>query len=229
MGRHSAPFLASQHWPTPDETPLYEPLSDQSVSFDNFDRPLSGSYFPLPRYAPPGEQPAPAETQRRLAPISLSAAVVVVLLLTVGVIIGSKSYPPAGIALSPSFSVAPVIVTAPTYATAATGSAPILTMPTAAATPAVVGAPDTVIAPPVATPTPKVTTPAAPRTTSAGRTATMTISIPSACYPLSITGRCYLPGQICRDSDHGDVGTAINGNPIMCVNVNGWRWEPVLE
>jgi hypothetical protein len=35
-----------------------------------------------------------------------------------------------------------------------------------------------------------------------------------------------MPGEFCRTSDHNATGVAANGEPIRCVNNNGWRWEP---
>jgi hypothetical protein len=48
----------------------------------------------------------------------------------------------------------------------------------------------------------------------------------AACYPLSDEGNCYQPGEFCRDSDHGVSGTDANGDPIVCEDNDGWRWEP---
>jgi hypothetical protein len=49
---------------------------------------------------------------------------------------------------------------------------------------------------------------------------------PSGCYPLSKSGNCYEPGQLCRTSDHGASGVAGDGRSIVCANNDGWRWEP---
>ncbi len=48
----------------------------------------------------------------------------------------------------------------------------------------------------------------------------------AACYPLSDEGNCYQPGEFCRDSDHGVSGIDANGDPIICEDNDGWRWEP---
>ena len=43
--------------------------------------------------------------------------------------------------------------------------------------------------------------------------------------PLTNTGKCYAPGQYCRNSDRDKSGVAGNGEKIVCKNQNGWRWE----
>jgi hypothetical protein len=53
-------------------------------------------------------------------------------------------------------------------------------------------------------------------------------SAPAAsCHPLTNGGNCYEPGEFCRKTDHGSTGVAGDGKPIVCINNNGWRWEPV--
>lgn len=47
-----------------------------------------------------------------------------------------------------------------------------------------------------------------------------------ACYPLTNGGNCYEPGEYCRNSDHGAIGVAGDGESIVCADNNGWRWEP---
>ena len=49
----------------------------------------------------------------------------------------------------------------------------------------------------------------------------------ATCHPLTNSGKCYEPGEFCRNSDHGRFGVAGNGERIRCENNNGWRWEPV--
>jgi hypothetical protein len=46
------------------------------------------------------------------------------------------------------------------------------------------------------------------------------------CYPRSDEGTCYRPGEYCRDPDHGVTGRAADGEPIVCRDNGGWRWEP---
>jgi hypothetical protein len=48
----------------------------------------------------------------------------------------------------------------------------------------------------------------------------------STCHPLTNSGKCYEPGEFCRNSDHGARGVAGNGEKIRCEDNNGWRWEP---
>jgi hypothetical protein len=49
---------------------------------------------------------------------------------------------------------------------------------------------------------------------------------PSGCYPKTSSGNCYEAGEYCSNADHGMTGVAGNGEPIICENNNGWRWEP---
>jgi phosphatidylserine/phosphatidylglycerophosphate/cardiolipin synthase-like enzyme len=49
---------------------------------------------------------------------------------------------------------------------------------------------------------------------------------PNRCYPRSSSGRCYEPGEYCSNADHGKSGVAGNGEPIVCEDHHGWRWEP---
>lgn len=51
-------------------------------------------------------------------------------------------------------------------------------------------------------------------------------STPSGCHPLTDGGKCYEPGEYCRDSDHGASGVAGDGKTITCEDNDGWRWEP---
>lgn len=46
------------------------------------------------------------------------------------------------------------------------------------------------------------------------------------CYPLNHAGRCYVPGEPCRDSDLGVAGIAGDGQTIVCEDVHGLRWVP---
>lgn len=47
-----------------------------------------------------------------------------------------------------------------------------------------------------------------------------------SCHPLSKAGNCYMPGQQCAKTMHGESGKAGNGAKIRCVDVRGlWRWE----
>ena len=50
---------------------------------------------------------------------------------------------------------------------------------------------------------------------------------PAGCHPLTDSGKCYEPGEFCRDSDHGVTGLAGDGETIRCEDNDGWRWEPV--
>ena len=49
---------------------------------------------------------------------------------------------------------------------------------------------------------------------------------PTSCSPKTSSGNCYEPGEYCSDADHGTSGVAGDGEPIVCENKNGWRWEP---
>lgn len=69
-------------------------------------------------------------------------------------------------------------------------------------------------APPTSAPKPKATPPPEPTQTS------------TDCSPKTSSGNCYEPGEYCSVADHGMTGVAGNGEPIICENNNGWRWEP---
>ena len=47
-----------------------------------------------------------------------------------------------------------------------------------------------------------------------------------ACHPRTSSGNCYEPGELCSDADHGMKGVAGDGEPIVCRDNDGWRWEP---
>jgi phosphatidylserine/phosphatidylglycerophosphate/cardiolipin synthase-like enzyme len=49
---------------------------------------------------------------------------------------------------------------------------------------------------------------------------------PTGCHPKTDSGNCYEAGEYCRTSDHGISGVAGDGEPIVCEDNNGWRWEP---
>jgi hypothetical protein len=51
-------------------------------------------------------------------------------------------------------------------------------------------------------------------------------SAPTGCYPKASSGNCYEPGEYCPTADHGMTGVAGNGEPIICKDNSGWRWEP---
>jgi hypothetical protein len=46
------------------------------------------------------------------------------------------------------------------------------------------------------------------------------------CYPTTASGGCYLPGEYCPDTYHNSTGVTAAGEVIVCVNNDGWRWEP---
>lgn len=46
------------------------------------------------------------------------------------------------------------------------------------------------------------------------------------CYPTASTGNCYQPGEFCPHADAGMPGIDGSGNPIICEDNNGLRWEP---
>src|SRR5215471_5137060 len=49
---------------------------------------------------------------------------------------------------------------------------------------------------------------------------------PTGCYPKASTGNCYQPGEFCPHADAGMHGVDGSGNPIICEDNNGLRWEP---
>jgi hypothetical protein len=73
-------------------------------------------------------------------------------------------------------------------------------------------------APPAPAPAPARTTPAAVAAPPASAAAT-------SCHPLTNGGKCYEPGETCRNSDHNASGVAGDGKAITCEDNDGWRWE----
>ena len=51
-------------------------------------------------------------------------------------------------------------------------------------------------------------------------------SPPTGCYPKASTGNCYQPGEFCPHADAGMHGIDGSGNPIICEDNDGLRWEP---
>jgi hypothetical protein len=49
---------------------------------------------------------------------------------------------------------------------------------------------------------------------------------PTGCSPTTPSGHCYEPGEFCSVAEHGMSGVAGDGTPIVCVDNDGWRWEP---
>ncbi|MBR7835817.1 hypothetical protein KDL01_21265, partial [Actinospica durhamensis] len=106
-----------------------------------------------------------------------------------------------------SSSSAAAVVVAPTKARPATSAPPMTT----AAAPA----PVHTSAAPVTVHTTKATQPAPVKTTTQKQ----------SCTPLTNSGKCYTPGEFCRSTDHGKSGIDADGDPITCVDNDGWRWE----
>jgi hypothetical protein len=77
----------------------------------------------------------------------------------------------------------------------------------------------TVAAPAPAAPAPTTAAPQAPQPVQT------TVQPQQGCYPLTDAGNCYEPGEYCRDDDHGMTGIDGNGDPIVCEDNDGWRWE----
>jgi hypothetical protein len=108
--------------------------------------------------------------------------------------------------LTTSASAAPTASTMAPASTAVTASAAAASAPSEAASqPAVTApvptAPAAVVVPPAST-------------------------APASCTPLTDGGKCYEPGEYCRDDDHGASGVAGDGEAITCEDNGGWRWEP---
>ncbi|WP_157436188.1 hypothetical protein [Actinospica robiniae] len=68
-------------------------------------------------------------------------------------------------------------------------------------------------------------TSAAPVHTTKAPAPVKTTAQKPSCHPLSSTNHCYKPGQFCSNADHGMSGIDEEGDPIKCVDNNGWRWE----
>lgn len=66
---------------------------------------------------------------------------------------------------------------------------------------------------------------AAPAPTTHAPQPVQTIVRAQSCYPLTNGGKCYSPGEYCRDDDHGTSGIDAEGDAIVCEDNGGWRWE----
>lgn len=60
----------------------------------------------------------------------------------------------------------------------------------------------------------------------AGGSPLRSLSTAAACHPVASSGNCYEPGEYCAIAQDGETGLAGDGKTIICVNNNGWRWEP---
>jgi hypothetical protein len=45
-------------------------------------------------------------------------------------------------------------------------------------------------------------------------------------FPRASSGNCYQPGEFCPHAEAGMHGIDGSGNPIICEDNNGLRWEP---
>jgi cytoskeletal protein RodZ len=114
------------------------------------------------------------------------------------------------------------LASAPTTVTTAAKAAPSTALTRSDAT--TTSTTSTTVAPTTVAPTTVAPTTTRPPTTQSTPlpTAAPTVS----CHPLTNGGKCYEPGEFCRNSDHGVQGVAGNGEAIVCTNNSGWRWEP---
>jgi hypothetical protein len=124
----------------------------------------------------------------------------------------------------------------PTAGTSAAKAAPPTAVPTSAATTTSTTVARTTVVPTTVAPTTTQppTTPPTPLPTAAPATQAPIVTPPSiappagtvSCHPLTNGGKCYEPGEHCRNADHGVHGVAGNGDAIICEYNNGWRWDP---
>jgi hypothetical protein len=69
-------------------------------------------------------------------------------------------------------------------------------------------------------------TPRQPPPPPAPKATTAPPAPPTGCYPKASTGNCYQPGEFCPHADAGMHGIDGSGNPIICEDNDGLRWEP---
>jgi hypothetical protein len=119
---------------------------------------------------------------------------------------------------------APVSSTAP--ASSQPAAAPSSTAPspvvTKSRTPVPSAPPKTTAASPAYVPPAPVHTTQAPQ---APRPVQTTTQAQENCHPLTDGGKCYEPGEYCRKDDRGKSGVDGKGDPIVCEDNDGWRWE----
>ena len=79
------------------------------------------------------------------------------------------------------------------------------------------------------TPAPAYTPPAPVPTTEAPQAPqpVQTSAQTQGCTPKTNSGKCYTPGEYCRDTDHNASGVDADGDAITCEDKDGWRWERV--
>ena len=70
------------------------------------------------------------------------------------------------------------------------------------------------------------TRPAASTTSTALPAPARTAPLPAGCTPLSNGGHCYKLREFCAKRYRGTTGISADGEPMVCRDVNGWRWEP---
>jgi len=72
---------------------------------------------------------------------------------------------------------------------------------------------------------PAYTPPPAPAPTTQAPQPVQTTAQTQSCTPLTNSGKCYEPGEYCRDADHNASGIDADGDAITCEDNDGWRWE----
>lgn len=134
---------------------------------------------------------------------------------------------PAETTASPSPTPAPSQPPGPTPTVAPTTVPPTPVMRTTAPEPVTyAAAPAPVTQPPAAhAPVAQAPVAQAPATHAPAPPAPVQAAAPS-CHPLTNSGNCYEPGELCRNADHGVQGVAGDGRTIVCADNDGWRWEP---
>jgi hypothetical protein len=125
-------------------------------------------------------------------------------------------------ALSPTASPSPSASRSATPSPAA--PAPVVVKTTPA--PVTSTPPKTTAPAPVRTSAAPVYSPPAPAPTTQAPQPVQTTAQQQSCTPLTDSGKCYTPGEYCRDDDHNMSGIDADGNPITCEDNDGWRWEP---
>jgi hypothetical protein len=155
--------------------------------------------------------------------VLLSSGGVLVLLVVIGAIVGSPKPKPA-----PAGNLVSTSVTASTSVPAIKDEPSAGLSTSAAGLPAVSSSAVTAAAPPVVVPatSPRPQTSRAAVTTHSANSVAAPPPAPASCHPLTNGGKCYEPGEFCRDSDHGVTGLAGDGETITCEDNDGWRWEP---
>src|SRR6185437_7569750 len=185
--------------------------------------PAQPPYGPPP---PPRGKSWPARHKALTGVLGLAALIIIIAAVGAGGSPGSRT--PTGLTTPATATATGTPVKQATQAATVTRKAlPAKTqaVPAASRAPATLAPAAVTHAPPAPAPSTRAAV-APPPATQAAVAPPASAAAPAACSPLTNGGKCYEPGETCRNADHGVSGVAGDGKAITCENNDGWRWEP---